>query len=89
MSARTPALDAIDVLIGDWTLELSDAWFLEPRDTRQHGRATFRWLGDSFIELEAEMEGEPTWHSSSGAATPTSGSWRSTTTPGRRPGCST
>jgi hypothetical protein len=59
---RNPDLDALDVLVGDWTLTLSDAWFLEPSELPQHGRATARWLGDSFIELEAEMEGEHMWH---------------------------
>ena len=29
---------------------------------RQHGHATPRWLGDAFIELEAELEGEHVWH---------------------------
>ena len=47
---------------GEWTLTLTDAWFLESRDVRQTGRATARWLGDAFIELEAEMEGEHVWH---------------------------
>lgn len=59
---RNPALEAVDVLVGEWTLTLTDAWFLESRDVRQHGRATGRWLGDAFIELEAEMEGEHVWH---------------------------
>jgi len=50
------------VLVGEWALPLTDAWFLESRDVRQHSRATGRWLGDAFIELEAEMEGEHVWH---------------------------
>jgi len=49
-------------LVGEWTLTLTDAWFLESRDVRQEGRATARWLGDAFIELEAEMEGDHVWH---------------------------
>jgi hypothetical protein len=59
---RNPAVDALDVLVGDWALTLTDAWFLESPDVRQHGRASVRWLGEAFIELEAEMDGEPTWH---------------------------
>jgi len=59
---RNPAVEAVDVLVGEWTLTLTDAWFLESRDVRRHGRATGRWLGDAFIELEAEMEGEHVWH---------------------------
>jgi len=59
---RNPALEPLDVLVGEWNLTLTDAWFLESRDVRQQGRATARWLGDAFIELEAEMEGEHVWH---------------------------
>jgi hypothetical protein len=59
---RNPALVALDVLVGDWELTLSDAWFLESRDLRQHGHATARWLGEAFVELQAELEGMPTWH---------------------------
>ena len=62
---RNPALEPLDVLVGGWNLTLTDAWFLESRDVRQQGRATARWLGDAFIELEAEMEGEHVWHSCS------------------------
>jgi hypothetical protein len=60
--ARNPALEALDVLVGEWTLTLTDAWFLDSLDVRQHGRATARWLGEAFIELTAEMEGEHIWH---------------------------
>lgn len=59
---RNPAIDALELLIGDWKLTLTDAWFLKSRDVRQYGHATGRWLGDAFVELEAEMEGEPVWH---------------------------
>jgi hypothetical protein len=59
---RNPALDALDALVGDWTLTLTDAWFLESRDVSQHGYATVRWLGEAFIELAAELDGMPTWH---------------------------
>src|SRR3954453_1750791 len=59
---RNPALEAFDVLVGEWTLTLTDAWFLDSRDVRQQGRATVRWLGEAFVELDAELEGEPVWH---------------------------
>jgi hypothetical protein len=61
-AVRNPALEPLDVLVGEWNLTLTDAWFLESRDVRQHGHATARWLGDAFIELEAELEGEHVWH---------------------------
>ena len=58
---RNPALEPLDVLVG-WALTLTDAWFLQADEQPQHGRANARWLGDAFIELEAEMEGEHMWH---------------------------
>jgi hypothetical protein len=60
--ARNPAVEALDILVGDWTLTLTNAWFLESMDVQQHGRASARWLGEAFVEIEADMEGEPTWH---------------------------
>ncbi len=59
---RNPALEALDTIVGQWTLTLTQAWFLESLDVRQHGLATGRWLGEAFVELEAELEGEPVWH---------------------------
>jgi hypothetical protein len=59
---RNPALEPLDVLVGEWGLTLTDSWFLESRGVKQEGRAVGRWLGDAFIELEAELEGAPTWH---------------------------
>ena len=59
---RNPAVGALDALVGEWKLTLTDAWFLESREVRQHGRATARWLGEAFVELFAEMEGAPVWH---------------------------
>jgi hypothetical protein len=58
---RNPALEPLDVLIGDWSLTLTNAWFLDSPDIEQHGRATARWLGDAFIELEASLEGNALW----------------------------
>src|ERR1700733_1004968 len=58
---RNPALEPLDDLIGEWSLTLTNAWFLESLDIEQHGRASARWLGDAFIELEAILEGEPLW----------------------------
>lgn len=58
---RNPALEELDVLVGEWTLTLTNAWFLDSMEVTQRGRATARWLGDAFIQLEAEMEGEHMW----------------------------
>jgi hypothetical protein len=59
---RNPALAQLDLLVGESSLTLTDSWFLESRLVEQRGHATARWVGDAFIELEAEMEGVPTWH---------------------------
>lgn len=58
---RNVALEALDVIVGEWSLTLTDAWFLESREVCQYGRAAVRWIDDAFIELYAEMEGEPVW----------------------------
>lgn len=59
---RNPAVDELDGLIGEWSLTLTGAWFLESPDVRQEGLAVVRWLGESFVELEAELDGQPLWH---------------------------
>jgi hypothetical protein len=59
---RNPELERLDGLVGEWSITLTDSWFLESRDIRQYGHATARWLGDAFIELDAELEGTPVWH---------------------------
>lgn len=59
---RNPAVEALDVLIGDWDLTLANAAFFEGPDVRVHGRAKARWLADAFVELDVELDGEPLWH---------------------------
>lgn len=59
---RNPAIAELDVLVGTWGLTLTNAWFLDSLDVRQPGRATVRWLGDAFVEMEAELNGEHAWH---------------------------
>lgn len=54
---RNKTLGRLDVLVGRWTLTLSDAWFLEPAGTRVHGTATVEWLGDAFLIVRSEMDG--------------------------------
>ena len=58
---RNRALTRLHPLEGRWELTLSDAWFLEPRDTVLHGEATVEWLGDAFLVLRASMDGTPMW----------------------------
>ncbi|MET7399770.1 hypothetical protein ABZS66_40450 [Dactylosporangium sp. NPDC005572] len=59
---RNPAMEALDVLVGQWRVTLTDAWFLGSREVRRHGRAVGRWLGEAFVEFDAGLNGEPAWH---------------------------
>jgi hypothetical protein len=59
---RNPSLAPLDVLVGDWSLTLTNAWFWESLEVQKQGHASGRWLGDAFVELETELEGEPLWH---------------------------
>jgi hypothetical protein len=58
---RNEALSRLEPIMGPWSLVLSDAWFLEPRDTVLHGDATVDWLGDAFLQLRSEIDGRPLW----------------------------
>lgn len=49
------------MLVGNWSLTMADAWFVEPEGTELHGSATIDWLGDSFLVMQSEMEGHPAW----------------------------
>ncbi|UYM06622.1 hypothetical protein [Solicola gregarius] len=55
---RNTELEHLDVLVGTWRLTLSDAWFLEPAGTEVHGSATVEWLGDAFVIVRSELDGE-------------------------------
>ena len=49
------------IFVGDWTLTITNQWWLDDPTTVTSGSATCDWLGDSFIRLQAEFDGEPTW----------------------------
>ena len=55
---RNEALQTLDVLVGEWMLTLSDAWFLEPPGTEVQGAATVEWFGDAFLLVHATLQGE-------------------------------
>lgn len=51
-----------EIFLGDWTLTITNQWWLDDPTTVTSGTATCEWLGDSFIRLRAEFGGEPpTW----------------------------
>lgn len=55
---RNAMLQALDGLVGEWTLTMSDAWFLEPPGTEVHGSATVEWFGDAFLLVHSTLQGE-------------------------------
>jgi len=56
------AMEALEVLVGEWDLTMSDAWFLDPPSTEVSGSATVEWLGDAFLRLRSYLGGEgQTW----------------------------
>jgi hypothetical protein len=48
-----------EVFLGHWDLEITNMWW-EP-ETVGTGSAVVEWLGDSFLRLQAELNGAPSW----------------------------
>ena len=57
---RNKALEELNVLVGNWKLTISDASFLESPDSQGYGSATIEWLGDAFVTMRADLDGELT-----------------------------
>lgn len=55
---RNQELEKLEGLVGSWTLTLSDAWFLKPAVVEVQGSATIDWLGDAFLIMRSELDGE-------------------------------
>ena len=55
---RNEALAALDVLVGEWDLTLSDAFFLDEGRAIVHGSATIEWLGDAFLQMRGGIGNE-------------------------------
>jgi hypothetical protein len=51
-----------DVFVGAWTVSITNQWWLDDPSTVTPGRARGAWLGDSFVSVEAEIDGLPAWH---------------------------
>jgi hypothetical protein len=58
---KNEAMAALDVLIGEWKMTMTDAWFLESRDVEVHGSAKFEWLGDAFVVMTSDLGAVPAW----------------------------
>ncbi len=49
---RNSELEKLDGLVGEWTVTLSDAWFIEPAGTEVQGSTTIEWLGEAFLVMQ-------------------------------------
>ena len=47
------AMRRLDVLVGDWDVTMTNAWFLDSLDTEIKGSATFEWLADAFLVMRS------------------------------------
>lgn len=52
---------ALEPLVGEWRLTMTDAWFLDSPDVRVEGSATIAWLGEGFLGLTSVFDGKPDW----------------------------
>ena len=50
-----------DVLVGDWTVTITNQWWLDDPSTVTAGEGRCEWLGDSFLRLQAHIEGMQAW----------------------------
>ncbi len=59
---KNEALEKLEVLVGEWDLTMTDAWFLESPDVKVKGKAKVEWLGNAFLHLRADLgEEHSTW----------------------------
>jgi hypothetical protein len=49
------------IFVGDWTVSITNQWWLDDPTTVTTGTAVGEWMGDSFIRLHAEIDGIPSW----------------------------
>jgi hypothetical protein len=59
-SQLNPALSQLQILIGEWNVEVSNASFLPSPTATQTGRASFEWLEGAFIVLRDTMPPQST-----------------------------
>ena len=49
-----------EIFVGEWSLSITNMWWLDDPSTVT-GSARGEWLGDAFVRVQAELDGEPTW----------------------------
>ena len=60
---RSEAIQQLEPLVGEWTLTLFNAWFIDDPDARLQGDATISWLGEAFLEMRATFaDDQGNWH---------------------------
>ncbi len=62
---RNSELEKLDWLVGEWTTNLTNAWFLEPKGTEISGTTSIEWLGESFLIMRTKLGGDQHSHSES------------------------
>ena len=61
MERNTELERVAEIFVDDWSLAITNKWWLDDPATVTYGTATCDWLGDSFVRLQAEIDGKPTW----------------------------
>jgi hypothetical protein len=56
---RNPSLENLDVLVGEWDIELSSASFLPNPDDKIPGHVGFEWIEDGALLLMRQGESPP------------------------------
>ena len=59
---RNAALERLaETFVGDWAISITNQWWLDDPTTVTTGSASCEWLGNSFVRMQAEIDGKPTW----------------------------
>lgn len=61
MERNTELEQVAEIFLGVWVLTIANQWWLDDPAAVTSGTAKCEWLGDSFIRMQAEFDGEPTW----------------------------
>jgi len=61
MERNTELERVAGIFVGDWNLTITNQWWLDDPSTVTSGTASGDWLGDSFVRLQAELNGLPAW----------------------------
>jgi hypothetical protein len=56
---KNSGLKALQPLIGEWDLTLSNAWFLDSMETKVSGHASFERIEDSFVIFRWKVGEQP------------------------------